>query len=353
MAVTINDVAIHAKVSKSAVSRTFTDGASVSSKMRNKVERSAEILGYRPNILASSLTTNRTKLVGMITNNYKNPYFMEIFDLFTRGLQEAGLRPLLVNLSDATDPKESAELLLQYCVDAVIFVGSEPYPGFSKAIRDANIPVIHSFGRVAGDTEVHTVNSDDKQCGMLAAQTLIEKGYKSVGFIGGPSKMQVITDRLDGFKEEIEKHPEIKLTISFAEAHSYEAGKIEMDRLLKEPHMQAYFCSDDVLSIGAMSAIENAGLNVPNDIGIIGMNDMELAGWDNINLTTINQPTTQIVSSTIELTQAILEDLERYPETRLFMSTVVERGTLRDVRDTYQAATSEKVADTARDKAPA
>lgn len=331
MAVTINDVAIHAKVSKSAVSRTFTDGASVSTKMRNKVERSAEILGYRPNILASSLTTNRTKLIGLITNNYKNPYFMELFDLFTRGLQAVGLKPLLVNLSDATDPKESAELLLQYCVDAVIFVGSEPYPGFSKAIRDANIPVIHSFGRVAGNTQVHTVNCDDKQCGMLAAQSLITKGYKSVGFIGGSSKMQVITDRLDGFKQELAKHQEIKLTISFAGAHSYEAGNKEMNRLLQKPHAEAYFCSDDILCIGAMSAIEKAGLSVPNDIGIIGMNDMDMAGWSNINLTTINQPTNQIVSSTIELTQAILENLDRYPETRLFSSTVVERGTLKNV----------------------
>jgi DNA-binding LacI/PurR family transcriptional regulator len=86
-------------VSRSAVSRTFTSGASVSGKTRAKVEKAAAELGYSPNALASSLTTGRTKLIGLISNNFHNPLFLEVFDLFTRGLQERGLRPLLVNLS--------------------------------------------------------------------------------------------------------------------------------------------------------------------------------------------------------------------------------------------------------------
>lgn len=328
MAATIKDVALHAQVSRSAVSRTFTDGASVSSKMRKKVEKSAELLGYRPNLLARSLTTRRTKLIGLISNNYKNPYFLEIFDLFTRGLQDVGLRPLLVNLTNDEDPKIAAELLLQYSVDGVIFAGSELHAGFSNAIRESEIPVVHSFGHPQGGFEVHTVSVDDKQCGQVAAQTLIERGYKSVGYIGGSSTMMVINDRLEGFKDEIAKHPDIKLNISFAGTHSYIAGRDEMNRLLKTSHAEAYFCSDDVLSIGAISAIEEAGLCVPRDIGIIGMNNMEISGWDNINLTTIHQPTAQIVSSTIELVEAILEDDKRHPETRLFSCKLIDRGTL-------------------------
>lgn len=192
MAATIKDVALHAQVSRSAVSRTFTDGASVSDKMRKKVEKSAQILGYSPNLLARSLTTRRTKLIGLISNNYKNPYFFEIFDLFTRYLQDIGLRPLLVNLSNDEDPKISAELLTQYSVDAVIFMGSELHAGFSKAIRDKGIPVVHSFGRPADDSQVHTIGVDDIQCGQVAAQTLIEYGYGSVGYVGGSAQLQVI-----------------------------------------------------------------------------------------------------------------------------------------------------------------
>lgn len=330
MPATLKDVALHARVSRSAVSRTFTDGASVSSKMRKKVEKSAEILGYRPNLLARSLTTRRTKLIGLISNNFKNPYFLQIFDLFTQGLQEIGLRPLLVNLTNDEDPKNSAELLLQYSVDGVIFAGSELHAGFSKAIRDAGIPVVHSFGRAADESEVHTISIDDKLAGQLAAQLLIKKGYKSIGFIGGSSKMTVTNDRLDGFTNELDKHSEIKYSVSFAETHSFTAGRDEMARLLNYPYAEAYFCSDDILSIGAMCAIESAGLSVPNDIGILGLNGIEIASWDNINLTTIHQPTQQIISSSIELIEAILDDRNRYPETRLFACKVIERGTLRD-----------------------
>ena len=112
MPVTLKEVAERAGVSRSAVSRTFTDGASVSEKMRSKVEKAARELGYSPNALASSLTTGRTKLIGLVSNNFHNPIFLEVFDLFTRGLQDRGLRPLLVNLSEERDPENSVRMLL-------------------------------------------------------------------------------------------------------------------------------------------------------------------------------------------------------------------------------------------------
>ncbi len=116
MAVTLKDVAELAGVSRSAVSRTFTEGASVSSKTRAKVMTAAQKLGYSPNALASSLTTGRTKMIGLVSNNFHNPIFLEVFDLFTKGLQDRGLRPLLVNLSEETDPNNSVQMLRQYSV---------------------------------------------------------------------------------------------------------------------------------------------------------------------------------------------------------------------------------------------
>ena len=103
-----------------------------------------------------------------------------------------------------------------------------------------------------------------------------------------------------------------------------------MQRLLNEGAAEAYFYGDDVLSIGAMSAIEDAGLRVPHDIGIIGWNDMQRAGWQNINLTNIRQPVEQIISASIDLVVAMLDDPQRRPGARLFPSTLVERGTLRE-----------------------
>src|SRR6202035_2140858 len=97
---TARDVAKLAGVSVSAVSRAFTEGASVSPTTRGKVIDATRFLGYQPNLLARSLTTRRTELIGLISNNFENPLFLEIFDLFTRRLQERGLRPLLANLTE-------------------------------------------------------------------------------------------------------------------------------------------------------------------------------------------------------------------------------------------------------------
>ncbi|SFB16024.1 transcriptional regulator, LacI family [Poseidonocella pacifica] len=331
MAVTLKEVAERAGVSRSAVSRTFTDGASVSDVMRRKVEKAARELGYSPNALASSLTTGRTKLIGLVSNNFHNPIFLEVFDLFTRGLQDRGLRPLLVNLSDEVDPENSVRMLRQYSVDGVVVASSTLPPGFAKAFRDAGVPVVHSFGRYSSAPEVHVVGIDNREAGRLAARTLMERGYSHVGFMGGPESASSTQDRYEGFMTEMSAHSKIRVSYSFAKAYSFDAGREEMLRVLAASPAEAFFCGDDVLSIGALSAIEDSGLECPKDVGILGLNDMEMARWNNINLTTIRQPIRQIVTSSIELMVATLDERDRYPEARIFSCTVVERGTLRPV----------------------
>lgn len=331
MAVTLKEVAVRAGVSRSAVSRTFTSGASVSEKMRRKVEKAAQDLGYHPNALASSLTTGRTKLVGLISNNFHNPIFLEVFDLFTKGLQDCGLRPLLVNLTNETDPENSVRMLRQYSVDGVVVASSTLPPNFAKAFRDAGVPVVHSFGRFSSAPDVHIVGIDNIECGRRAAKTLIARKYKRIAFMGGPEEATSTQDRLAGFSSELAKHPDITFSYSFAEAYSFEAGRKEMQRLAEVDPAEVYFCGDDVLSIGALSAIEDAGLRTPEDVGIIGLNDMEMAGWENINLTTIRQPIREIVNASIELMVAMLDEPDRYPEARIFSCELVERGTLRPI----------------------
>ena len=331
MSVTLKDVAERAGVSRSAVSRTFTDGASVSAKMRQRVETAAHELGYHPNALASSLTTGRTKLIGLVSDNFHNPIFLEVFDQFTRRLQDVGLRPLLVNLSGETDPSNSVRMLRQYSVDGVVVASSTLPTSFSTAFKDAGVPVVNSFGRFSSAPEVHIVGIDNVECGRMAARTLVERGYKNIGFLGGPKNATSTQDRFAGFISELEKHPDITCSHSYAGFYSFNAGRTEMLRLLENGPAEAYFCGDDVLSIGALSAITDFGLKVPDDIGIIGLNDMEMAGWENIKLTTIRQPIHQIVQESIALMVAMLEDAQDDPEARIFPCEVVERGTLRPV----------------------
>lgn len=332
MAVTLKDVANRAGVSRSAVSRTFTDGASVSKKMRAKVESAALDLGYSPNALASSLTTGRTKLVGLVSDNFRNPLFLEIFDQFTRGIQDRGLRPLLVNLSHENDPASWVKMMRQYSVDGVVVASSTLQPDFARQFRDYGIPVVHSFGRFSANPPVHVVGIDNAECGRMAARELVARGYTRIGFMGGPQTATSTQDRLKGFREELEGHPEVELTCSFAQGYRFQAGRKEMARLLADkdrPHAQAYFCGDDVLSIGARSAIEEAGLSVPDDVGLIGLNDMEMASWQNIDLTTIRQPVSDIINASLDLIVSMLNEPDHPPEARLFGCTVIERGTLR------------------------
>lgn len=327
MTVTLADVAARAGVSKSAASRTFTAGASVSAKTRQKVERAAAELGYSPNVLASSLTTGRTKLVGLVSNNFANPFFLEIFDTFTRQLQDAGLRTLLLNLSGTQDAEGALRLLRQYSVDGVIVASSTLPPSISTAFRAARVPVVHAFGWSQSSRRSHLASIDNVEAGRVAARSLLARGYRRIAFLGGPEDAATTQDRLAGFRA---AGGAAVVSHSFTAAYSYAAGRAEMQRLLRAgPLAEAYFCGDDVIAIGAMGAAAEAGLQVPRDIGFLGLNDMDMAGWDQIALTTIRQPLGDIVAATIEMIRDSIDHPDGPIRTRLFDCQIVERATLR------------------------
>src|SRR5438105_7693643 len=137
---TAREVAELAGVSISAVSRTFTEGASVSAATRSKVLDASRSLGYQPNLLARGLMTRRTELIGLISNDFDNPAFMEIFDLFTRRLPPRGRRPLLATLTDGAPPGGALEMLLQYSVDGVIVASSPLHRELAAACVAAHLP---------------------------------------------------------------------------------------------------------------------------------------------------------------------------------------------------------------------
>ena len=336
---TLKDVANKAGVSRSAVSRAFTEGAPVSSEMRQKVMKAAQELGYSPNALASSLTTGRTKLVGLVSNNFHNPFFLEIFDLFTSNLQDAGLRPLLVNLSNETEPHGSLRMMQQYSVDGVILASSTLPVGFARAFRDAGMPIVHAFGRYSGQPQVHVVGIDNVEAGRMAASTLAARGYRKVTFLAGPEAATTTQDRLQGFRQQMALHPESETDVTFGSAYSFAAGRRAMLELIRRARAEAYFCGDDVLSIGALSALRENGIRVPEDVGIIGLNDMEMASWEIINLTTIRQPIRPMIRSAVKLMTSILYEENAVPEARLFPCEIVERGTLRPLPRTRRRGT--------------
>ena len=239
------------------------------------------------------------------------------------------MRPLLVNLSDATDPAASLRMLRQYSVDGVIVASSTLPSSFANAFKSAGLPVVHAFGRYSTAPDVHVVGIDNVACGRMAAEALIRRGYTRVAFLGGPETATSTQDRAAGFLAALADHPQITAHATYAAAYTFDAGRAEMQRLLAAHPAEAYFCGDDLLAVGALSAIEDAGLSVPSDIGLIGLNDMEMARWQNIGLTTIRQPVSEIISAAIDLVVATIENPDRHPEIRLFPCRVIDRSTLR------------------------
>ncbi len=328
---TIREVAKLAGVSTSAVSRSFTAGASVSAETRRKVLTATRTLGYRPNALARSLMTKRTELIGLVANNFDNPVFMEIFDLFTRRLQLRGRRPLLANLSEGGSTESALEMLLQYSVDGVIVASSTLPQQFVRACAEAHLPVVHVFGRsCGGKLPIHIVSPDNIQGGSLAGDVLRARGYRRIAFLGGPQTATSTEDRLRGLNESLAKAGLTPSAVVFGQSYTHDAGVMMMRQLLREGGIDAVFCGDDNLAMGAMDACRGAGVEVPRDMGIIGFNDMVIAGWSAYNLTTIHQPTADIITAGVELVLAIVERPLQRAVVRLFDCRAVIRGTLRE-----------------------
>ncbi|MEO0497018.1 MAG: LacI family DNA-binding transcriptional regulator [Pseudomonadota bacterium] len=329
MTATLKDVAVLAGVSRSAVSRTFTTGASVSDQTRRKVMEAADALGYRPSVFASSLTTRRTRLIGLVSDNFRNPIFLEVFDQFTRAIQSAGYRPLLVNLGDAEPNTDPVEMLRSYSVDGIIIASSTLSPDLVVSFAKSQIPTVHTFGRYSSAPKVDTLAVNNEHCGALAAQALLDRGYTRIAFLGGPAAATSTQDRQAGFAAVAQAVSGVETSVSHASAYSFAAGREEMQRLIgaDQPLAQGYFCGDDVLSVGAMSALQDAGLKVPNDVGIVGFNDMAMASWQNISLTTVHQPLEEIIGASVERLLELLDGQDIAPQARLFEGRLVERST--------------------------
>ena len=324
---TARDVAEAAGVSISAVSRTFTEGASVSAKTRERVTEAANALGYRPNHLARSLMTGRTELIGLVSNHFANPTFMEVFDLFTRQLQARGLRPLLANLGEDEDGTAALDMLRQYNVDAVLIATSAPPAGFAASCRAAGLPVFHVFGRSGRASPVPVATVDNVAGGRLVGQAMKERGLQRLAFMGGSPHDASTIDRGKGFAEAAGR---LLVETRYAGDYTHDHGRTAMHALFDDgAEIDAVFCGDDVLALGAIDACRERGVDVPGDISIVGFDDMPLAAWASYSLATVRQPIRDMVLYAIERIVGWMEDPAAVPRSKLFPCELVRRASLR------------------------
>jgi DNA-binding LacI/PurR family transcriptional regulator len=328
--ITQKEVATKAGVSLSAVSRTFTEGASVAPLTKKKVMEAAKSLGYKPNILAQSLMTNRTRLIGIVNSNFENPFIIQVFDLVTRELQARNYRCLFENLTEQCDPEVVLERLLQYRVDGVLFISSVLPTVFAEVCTKAKLPSAIMFGRGHVNGLINTITTDNYGGAAIGAELLLAANYKKIAFLGGPENATTTIDRKQSLINTLKENGQSLVTIKHCDVYSYDDGRVKSLELLQEfPEIDAIFCGDDILAIAAIDSAKELGRKCPKDIGILGFNDMPMASWGAYNLTTIKQPIHQMVSAAVDIIISQIENPQRGIETRILTCKAVERGTLK------------------------
>ncbi|GAB3484179.1 LacI family DNA-binding transcriptional regulator [Marinomonas epiphytica] len=328
--VTQKEVADKAGVSLSAVSRAFTQGASVSAKTREKIEAAADELGYKPNILAQSLMTNRTHLIGVISSNFENPMFIEVLDLITKELQSRNYRTLVENLALEAKPEDVLDRLLQYRVDGVLFLSSVLPAIFAEVCEKAKLPSAIMFGRACETGPINVVTADNSQAGTIGIKALLDYGYKHIAFLGGPANATTTIDRKRSAIQTLTEHGLEFATIQHCDTYSYDSARQQSLALLSDhPEVDAIFCGDDILAIATLDSARELGRLCPEEIGILGFNDMSMASWGAYNLSTIKQPIQKMVDAAVELIIKRIEHPHLATETRLFPCELIVRDTLK------------------------
>lgn len=324
------EVAQEAGVSLSAVSRVFTPGASVSARMRERVMAAAQKLDYTPNVLARSLMTQRTRLIGVILANFSNPIYLTILGHITQDMQQRGLRALLLNVSNEDDLESMAQLVLQYSVDGLIVSAGAISPTIAERCNKRNIPLV-AFARQPKHGNLNVVCADNVAGGRLAARQFINADHQKISFLAGPATASTSLDRGRGFVDELKDaglnlHSQIH-----ASFYDYDAGAEAARQLLQvDDQPEAIFCANDMLAFAVLDvARDQLGLNVPEDISVIGFDDVNLSAGSAYNLSTIRQPVELMVSDTLDILGQQIESWTGEWETRLHACTYIERGTVR------------------------
>ena len=323
------DVAREAGVSVSAVSRAFTPGASISARMRNRVLAAAEKLDYVPNAMARSLMTQRTHLVGVILSNFSNPIYLTVLGYFTRMLQQRGLRMLLLNVSPDDDLEAAANMIMQYGIDALVVSAGAVSPLITDKCIKRNIPLV-AFARSPRGSRLHVVCADNVAGGRIAARQLIDAGHRNFGMIAGPRAASTSADRMKGFQAELQEAGLDLGPVEFTEAYTYEHGLDAARRLFKAPELPtALFCANDTLAFGALDHVRHERhLSVPDDLSIIGFDDINLAAAKAYDLSTVRQPMEEMVAEAVNIVERnVLSEQVKW-EKRLFSCTYVQRATV-------------------------
>jgi DNA-binding LacI/PurR family transcriptional regulator len=328
--VSAHDVAELAGVSRSAVSRAFTPGASIAPATLARVQEAADALGYQVNDLARGLLAHRSQLVGLVTSDPNAPFRAQMIDALSNALIERGNMPALITIGpEADDIANASRQLLRYRAEATVFLSGSPPESLVELTR-RNGQTLILINRA--ETDLDSVRCDDRGGVRQAFDALRASGASRFGVINAAHPSPSLSTRERAFAE-FAAAEGVDLRIARAGRSDYQGGQEAARQLLVEgAHPEAIFCVNDTMAIGALDFLRGAGLGVPDDVSVVGFDDLPMAAWAPYRLTTVRQDPARIAKEVIALLDRRAANHDSPPMAVLFPVELVIRETVRGLR---------------------
>ncbi|PWC09318.1 transcriptional regulator RbsR [Brenneria roseae subsp. americana] len=328
----MKDVARLAGVSTSTVSHVINNNRFVSDAIREKVMKAVEELNYAPSALARSLKINQTRTIGMLLTASNNPFYAEVVRGVERCCYERGYSLILCNTEgDWARMSRNLETLLQKRVDGVLLMCTENHrPSPEMVSRYPSIPmVMMDWAPFEGVIDV--IKDNSLLGGEMATNYLISRGYRKIACIAGPQDKTSAYNRLEGYRQAM-KHAGLSVPDEYEifGDFEFETGYRAMQRLLTlEEKPEAVFTCNDAMAVGVYRALYQAGLSIPEDVAVIGYDDIELARYISPPLTTIHQPKDELGELAVDTLLYRLEHPDTEPNVLVLTPELMVRESVR------------------------
>ena len=324
---TLYDVATEAGVSPSLVSLFLKDPERVSAKRRDAVHAAINHLGYRPSRAATTLASNRTKSIGLLIDDYRNLWFVDLLRGMESVLSDLGYQVTVADSRPGENRiKEATDGLLAMHVDALV-IAAEPS---DSMLARTWVPTVVAGWRKGVPSGADLITNDDDGGGAMAAEHLLGLGHTRIGHLSGSDGAS--DHRRAGYRRAMETAG-VEVLIAESSGTSEEDGYASTCRLLdRHPDTTAIFAANDTMALGAFAALKARGLSVPHDVSVIGYDNSPLAKSRFLDLTSIDNRSDVVGTSAAQRLLDRLEDPELKPEQTLIEPTLVLRGTTSPVR---------------------
>jgi DNA-binding LacI/PurR family transcriptional regulator len=329
MRVSIKDIAKAAGVSHPTVSRALSDSPQISEETKVRIQRLAQEMGYSPNALARGLVTRQTYSVGVVVTTIADPFVAEIVQGIEATAHDHGYTVILCNSESAPEREiASVEMLRSKRVDGVIVTASRVGALYLEYLEQIGGPIvlINNHNEESG-RYTFSVSVDNRHGGRLAAEHLVQLGHRRIAYVAGPANHSSDLDRLAGYRQALVEggiEPDPALVVPGNGRPS--GGEEALQAILAlDPRPTAIFCYNDMTAIGLIHAAQQAGLSIPQDMAVVGFDDILFASYLYPPLTTVAQPKVEMGQRAMHMMLSLITAKEESEED---LANVVVQGKL-------------------------